>query len=335
MSDTTVRLCSPQDISRVMDFIETNWKSGHIMAHDQVLVDFQHKQENGDYTFYIAEENSKLCGILGFIPTSHFDPALASGRSAWLAIWKNIGSFRAGLQLLDAVSSENDSVGAIGINATVAKLYDLLHYQVDDLVQYYLPDPDIADFKIASIPRPEKHESAGGTDLVSLDAEGLSRCDVPSIYYPLKSKQYFINRYFRHPYYKYKILAAVDQGGSAVQAVFAVRAIDVNGSRCLRIIDVLGDMDKCRGLEAAFLKLLREERAEYIDCLNYGLPQELFRRHGFEVAGPDRVIPNYFEPFLQQYVPIKFAVLNKTDRPYVIFKGDGDQDRPNRTSKGN
>ena len=39
------------------------------------------------------------------------------------------------------------------------------------------------------------------------------------------------------------------------------------------------------------------------------------------------IIPNYFEPFVRQNV--KFAISYKARFPYVAFKGDADQDRPN------
>jgi hypothetical protein len=39
------------------------------------------------------------------------------------------------------------------------------------------------------------------------------------------------------------------------------------------------------------------------------------------------IIPNYFEPFEQKNVKIELAY--KADFPYVAFKGDSDQDRPN------
>jgi len=39
-------------------------------------------------------------------------------------------------------------------------------------------------------------------------------------------------------------------------------------------------------------------------------------------------VPDHFEPFERRNAPIRFAL--KTDRPAVLFKGDGDQDRPNQ-----
>jgi hypothetical protein len=55
----------------------------------------------------------------------------------------------------------------------------------------------------------------------------------------------------------------------------------------------------------------------------------LFEAAGFIPVNPSGgdIVPDHFEPFEQRNAPIRFAI--KTDRPVVIFKGDGDQDRPN------
>ena len=48
---------------------------------------------------------------------------------------------------------------------------------------------------------------------------------------------------------------------------------------------------------------------------------------GFVKKGLSDIVPNYFEPFLKQNINIDYAFKSKS--PYVIFKGDSDQDRPN------
>jgi hypothetical protein len=39
------------------------------------------------------------------------------------------------------------------------------------------------------------------------------------------------------------------------------------------------------------------------------------------------IIPNYFEPFVAENIDIYF--FSNTNEKVYIFKGDGDQDRPN------
>ena len=40
------------------------------------------------------------------------------------------------------------------------------------------------------------------------------------------------------------------------------------------------------------------------------------------------IVPNHFEPFERRNATVRFAL--KSERPAVLFKGDGDQDRPNQ-----
>jgi len=79
--------------------------------------------------------------------------------------------------------------------------------------------------------------------------------------------------------------------------------------------------------------MLRQARsigAEYADVYNWGIAPDLFARAGFSEVDPDGadIVPDHFEPFEQVNIRLRFAV--KSDRPVVLFKGDGDQDRPNR-----
>ena len=41
------------------------------------------------------------------------------------------------------------------------------------------------------------------------------------------------------------------------------------------------------------------------------------------------IIPNYFNPYLQKNIQIYFFVDSKDIDKVILFKGDGDQDRPN------
>ena len=64
--------------------------------------------------------------------------------------------------------------------------------------------------------------------------------------------------------------------------------------------------------------------------MNFGLPENLFTKMGFDLLDLDGeiIIPNYFEPFEQRNVRIEVAYKTKNNN-YVAFKADSDQDRPN------
>ena len=90
---------------------------------------------------------------------------------------------------------------------------------------------------------------------------------------------------------------------------------------------MIGNLDKIDNINANIQSFLENNDCEYVDCYNYGIEKEVFLKMGFSEVKEDCIIPNYFEPFEKKNVDIHYAVFGKHD--VVIFKGDGDQDRPN------
>jgi hypothetical protein len=84
------------------------------------------------------------------------------------------------------------------------------------------------------------------------------------------------------------------------------------------------------GLGTVVLEQLRAIGAEYADVHNWGIDPALFEAAGFSPVDPGGadIVPDHFEPFERRNTRILFAL--KTGRPAVLFKGDGDRDRPNR-----
>jgi hypothetical protein len=145
----------------------------------------------------------------------------------------------------------------------------------------------------------------------------------------MKSVRYFENRYARHPFYRYRFFAV--HHGSVPFALIAVRKVDSQGSSCLRIVDVLGDLSASGCLYDSVQKLLQREGAEYLDCLSHGIGDNVFERMSFHKlqSSDDVVIPHFFEPFERRNITIRCAWKSERE-PYVFFKGDSDQDRPNQ-----
>ena len=75
---------------------------------------------------------------------------------------------------------------------------------------------------------------------------------------------------------------------------------------------------------------MRTEKAEYVDFVQYGIDKKYFLNSGFKLLdlNINVIVPNYFEPLIQKNIPLLFSY--KTNNNNIrIFKGDGDQDRPN------
>ena len=79
-----------------------------------------------------------------------------------------------------------------------------------------------------------------------------------------------------------------------------------------------------------FQNLLLLEDSEYVDILNYGISVKIFEKLGFsklDFSTDKIIIPNFFNPFVQENIKIEFSYKSDYD-DFVIFRGDGDQDRP-------
>jgi len=145
-----------------------------------------------------------------------------------------------------------------------------------------------------------------------------------------KSKEFLKKRYFEHPIYFYRKWIIKDAEGCCVGLLFA-REIKLCGAKVLRIVDYRGALDHLYGIGHALRELLLMENYEYIDIMVDSLPENKMKESGFVLLDTEgsNIIPHYFEPFVRSN--IKNHYQKNTD--VVIFKADGDQDRPNRRTR--
>ena len=80
---------------------------------------------------------------------------------------------------------------------------------------------------------------------------------------------------------------------------------------------------------SALLTETADAGAEYLDCYNAGIPAAVWAAAGLTERREDDgvIIPNYLTPPLQQNTEYYYFT-NQPDG-FVLFKADGDQDRPN------
>ena len=140
---------------------------------------------------------------------------------------------------------------------------------------------------------------------------------------PNKSKGYIIRRYYDHPIYEYHVfeLLAEDK-----KCIFVIRLQDCNDSSAIRFVDFIGDIECFKYVTAAADVLLDKYNAEYIDIYESGVNAEIIKESGGVcVSETDNIIPNYFAPYLRENIDIYCC---STDPGAILFRGDGDQDRP-------
>lgn len=337
-----IETCSEENKPRLIEFIRKYWKEDHVFVKSDELFRFQHYDAiNHNYTFSLCINTltNEIDGIGGRIPLAQYDPDLAKYNDVWGAILKvrpdvhndEIGLL--GIMLIDLADAYN-SHGNIGMSSIAWKLYRLLKkYHMCYLNQYYILNDECTDFHIANIPHDaigkDKHYSSSSKyELIKIDNIGtITDADIQHNYFPMKSLRYLMNRFQFHPIYKYHFWGVYE--GTTLHAILIGRIINVDGHSVIRIMDVYGKLEGLSSIYSEVQKLLKENNAEYLDCLNYGIDPSVFDTMGFNTldVNGNIIIPNYFEPFLRENVVLNGAY--RANFHYTMFKADSDQDRPN------
>jgi hypothetical protein len=331
MSECVIRFAEESDIVSIMKFIDQYWKKEHILSRERKLFEWQYIN-NGKLNMVLGErEDGEIDGILGYIPY-----AKGKEKDISLALWKaKPGTAFLGVKLLMFLLKEEKhrNVFCNGINPkTTEGIYQRMGFKTGRLKQYYRLC-EVAEYKIAKINEkiipiikecPYVSIKQSNTFL-ELKIDSTEKLFTP-YNVPFKSKEYIAKRYFNHPAYEYMVYTVHENMQKAEMAI-VLRIQECNDSRALRVIDVLGDYTKLGDVTQCIENLANQVGAEYIDMYELGLDESMLLKAGWlEVGTDDNIIPNYFAPYAQCNVDINIST---TDENIVLFRGDGDQDRPN------
>jgi hypothetical protein len=333
--------CGLDEADELMAFIRDHWSADHALSRSRRLLDWQHRDEEaGRYNLLLARaESGAIVGMIGFIPSSRYDPSLAAERETiWLTTWRALEGHGAGLGLLLLRDIERRLkpkwIGTVGLNQQIRGIYAAMGYRTGEMIRSYRLNGGLRERRLVlgAVEPPLAPAQARTTTLRRLGtadfAEAVRDLGLEaSGQEPAKTPAQFRTRYLEHPFYDYQVYLAQD-GGRA--ALIVMRACTHEGATALRWVDFLGDETLLAALGPAVDALLEAQRAEYVDYYHVGdLPA--LTEAGFARLGPegDLVLPGYFEPFEPANVRILYAL--KGGRPeFSLGKGDADQDRPNR-----
>lgn len=330
-----IRLAKKTDVADLMQFIRQYWKEDHILAKDRDF--FEWMYVDGDQChFEIAKENGEIYGIYGFVPYSSKAPTDV-GASVWKATYCEEEPF-VGLRVSEQLFSDYPirHYLALGLSRKACRLAQLEGRKTEAMKHFYRLAKQ-EEYHIAVIRDPvilpvQYH----GRDLISIcDENEFCRLitdewlETLKIY---KDTAYLLHRYFRHPIYIYQCYAMQDQVGG-VSSIFFTRFVRQNGSKMMKIIDFIGKPEDFCYIGDSMDEIIEKEKLEYIDLYSYGIPEKYMKASGFTLREREdvNIIPNYFEPFVQENVEIHVKV---PDDDIYMFRGDGDMDRPNYR-KGN
>jgi hypothetical protein len=147
---------------------------------------------------------------------------------------------------------------------------------------------------------------------------------------PVKDIGYLAWKYFYHPHHHYQIWSV--QGVNA-KSVVVSRIQKCNGLHVMRIVDFFGPLSEIAGaISSIFFNASKIAKLEYVDVVcRFSSDRDLFAQAGFlevDFSNPEEVVPNYFDPLVVRSIQI-YANADPGFDNLAIFRGNGDQDRPN------
>ncbi len=330
MSEYSIHFAQVKDTEAIMDYIDRCWRKGHILSRNRELFLWQYGRYDDRLNIVVGMDDSGIIqGILGFISYGDFD-----NKDLALALWKaSNGTGFLGIKLLDYLmdNEPHREIVCPGINlVTTKRIYERFGMKVGTMRHWYRLAPRDSYFisKINDFTIPDCSDAV--VDLVKISTDEELRETVSLIdsefinIVPFKSTSYLKKRYLNHPIYKYMVFGLKDNENST-RSILVFRIQEHNRSRALRLIDCIGNNYE-KNLAQVADKLMSELDCEYTDFYEAGLNEDKLNSNGWRKVKDDKnIIPDYFAPYECKNVDIHYSTSNIEA---VLFKGDGDQDRP-------
>jgi hypothetical protein len=331
-----IRQALIEDLPRLMEFVETEWKSGHIFARDESF--FRYEYQCGKALNFIVSETDEgaINGMLGFIPSSN-----EVDSDVWTTMWKvsrDTGNPVLGIHLLQYLKAQGHrTVMSLGINQKTIGIYQYLGYATGSMNQHFLPNNTIRSFMISKIPLEVACMERPFLRSIDITLRLLSFQNIPADFFqlggchiqPRKDLNYVKRRYFEHPIFCYRVYGIYRD--NVLTTLLVTRVVHAVMSKALRLVDIIGDESLLPWVTHELHELLKDDAMEYMDLVSYGLDEGMLQQaclSKLDLSKDQIVIPNYFEPFMQKNIVIYFFVDGEISADLRLFKADGDQDRP-------
>lgn len=328
MSSYHFRLATLQDKPAIVTFMNTHWGSRHPLIN---LPDFfSYYYQDGDATrnelnFALClQESEEIAALCGFLPSSQERDHI------WVSIWcadkKAKGS---GLELMNKMPELTGAklLSCNNIRPNTIPFYEFLGYTGAAMQHWYRLG--IVSCRLAK-PASLTRLPVSGDGLLrrfETAAEMEAAFCPPEYAKPYKDHWYLARRFFHYPRQEYLVYGGMLDG--VCRVLFCLRKVEVEGTVVLRLCDVIGRPALLPHFGQALDRLIEEAGAEYMDCYCYGLKDEIMESTGFTLRAPqsETIIPHYLTPPLIENVD--FYLFTSNPEGFVMFRADGDQDRPN------
>lgn len=336
--DYEIRQANKADIPLIMEYINEDWREGHILSCNRELFEYEFLEADGTVNIVIAInlEKNRIDGCLGYLKASHNTEVFDMWGSVW-KVRKDSGNLL-GIKILMYVKniSGNRYYLGIGMNPeTSVKIHDKIFKENVGKMKHWYYLAERSEYRLAIVRHKDekRHLFNSEMDVKLITVENFAavfdRILSNDMTVPQKNRAYYIHRYFKHPIYTYKIYGIYKN--DSIMAFFVLREDSYEGRIAIRMVDYYGDESYMYGIENIMPDLFADNNVEYMDFYEYGFSDANIEKAGFCLLEENdtNVIPNYFGPFVQKNIDI--WVTSPVEKVKFV-KGDGDQDRPNKSN---
>lgn len=329
-----------EDLPKIMKFIKDFWRSDHILANDKKFFEYEHVHNN-DINFFLAinKNTNSLSAINGFIPYGEIPHCHIC--SVMIKVNPNEKVPFLGMEVMRYMLEQTSPKTYCGVGTDPKTMLPLVKRffkrYVGIMDHFCFINKAMTNFKIVEISKKKFNilknmKNINGISLSNIKVANKSIIieNYNKLFFeknlPQKSLKYILKRYTDHPVYNYENYTIYDPGTGNKSLIFT-REVNYLGSKALRIIDFVGDINVLGKLSEWLKFIVLNNNYEYVDLLCNGIEKTLLTKSGL-INKKDNfnIVPTYFEPFIKQNIDIHFE---KSHKELILFKGESDGDRPN------
>lgn len=329
-SKEIVRYIRREEIKIFKKFIEENFfKKNHILSKNSKIINFYYNFKKNKYMSIVGIfEKKKLEACLGFIPNNNWDEKLNKDISLAFLLKSKEYKKLAFLKMYNFLI-RNKKPKFLIVNGFVDEIEGLYKKmgQVFVLKHYYIYNNNLVPkisigLNKSKVIKNHREIEIKKTNIINYLPISNMEND--------KSLMYFKNKYQKNPFYKYFFLNFYFK--KKFKFFFVVRQINVKKTKILRIIDFYGELNKKYYVKNLLKNFLIKLNCEYIDFVCYTQQHKTFEDIGFNLLKEKQLIPHHFEPFSLKKKTLKTCIFVNSykSNKFIITKGDGDLDRPNK-----
>ena len=264
-----IRFARYDEIEEIMQFLDTYWKKGHILATNRTFFEYE-MVVDGKVNFIIAKDRvtGKIHGLDGFLCASKNTDKLDIWGSMWKVIPEAMGMLGMEIdrRLKEYTKCRNCMVIGGNPKTTIPLIENILKYRNTGRMQHFYCLSKREEYHIARVAHFEEfiENKEFQAEYVRINSgeelESLYDFSNAEEMVPYKDTWYVEHRYIEHPVYRYQVYGLMDN--KRVGALLICRAQEYDGCKALRIMDYIGNPKLFAGI-SGFLKAKLEEY-EYV-----------------------------------------------------------------------